>query len=74
MASKLSVLEIQILDGQDEDAGEEYRPENLHDGHVLEEAVFESEVAFHVRFHCRIRSGRTRDSECSRDITELRRN
>jgi hypothetical protein len=36
--------------------------------------VFESEVAFHVRFHCRIRSGRTRDSECSRDITELRRN
>lgn len=73
MASKLSVLEIQILDGQDEDAGEKYRPENLHDGHILEEALFESEVAFHVPFHCRPRVS-AHDRDCSCDITELRRN
>ena len=54
MASKLSVLEIQILDGEDKDAGEEYRPDNLHDGHILEETVFESKVACHVLLHCRI--------------------
>lgn len=73
MASKLSVLEIQIFDGEDEDAGEEYRPDKLHDGHVLEETVFESEVAFYVLFHCWSCLG-ARDYEFSRDISELRRN
>lgn len=69
----LTCLEVELLDSEDEDEGEEGGPSTHHDGHIFHEAFFISKGWFYVRGDVCDISTRVWDGErCRMEVTELR--